>query len=82
MTKVRLTSNNAKLTTRTRVIEGETKNLPELGKPFIMFGPGLVAGIRAVETSPLTTLAHTTDMKDFTFETASGSSYRLEVLDG
>jgi hypothetical protein len=65
---------------RTKIVEGECHDLPKTGRPFILFGPPLESkvGIRYVETTPVSELliAHEAD---FSFRTASGSTYLLWV---
>tara|TARA_Y100000310_G_scaffold342463_1_gene445848 strand:+ start:1914 stop:2162 length:249 start_codon:yes stop_codon:yes gene_type:complete len=79
---VKLTSENEKLTTRTRVIKGDAQKLPKVGEPFGMVGQSLTPGIaRVVETSWVTSVVQTGNEKHLSFKTETGSSYRLEILD-
>jgi hypothetical protein len=62
---------------RTSTVEGHCNELPEVGERFVMFGKGLVAGVRYVETSIVQDLIQK-DEKTILFSTEF-SEYKLEV---
>jgi len=84
MFKVRLTkieNNHNEL--RDDSIEGETSNLPKIGRQFVMFGPprDINIGHRMVNTSAIDMLSLDDDGKIYIVGTISGSIYKIEHLD-
>ena len=75
LTKIKSSYDNL----RTDEIEGETLELPEKGKSFQMFGPGLVAGTRMVITTEIQFVEKMGNV--YRFNTLN-STYQVEVLDG
>ncbi len=74
----KIQNNHAKI--RDDVIDGETTELPEVGKVFCMTGPprDIPVGMRRVNTSPVVSM--TLKDKVYTVETQSGSTYEIELL--
>lgn len=63
---------------RTDKIEGVTRELPVVGKSFILLGEGLEFGTRCVNTSPVKEVSK--DGHKYTIKTESGSIYSVSFL--
>lgn len=63
---------------RTSTIIGVTRDLPEIGKDFLMTGPGLEFGTRVLRTTPIMSVTRLDDT--FLFRTRN-SIYALLVVD-
>jgi len=66
---------------RDDVIEGETEDLPEIGKMFVFYGEGKEFGTRHVNTSLVVSMGHIPDTSKFMLLTESDSIYEVEVLE-
>ena len=63
---------------RTDEVEGVTRELPTVGKSFVIIGEGLEFGNRCVNTSPLKKVEEIEN--GYRLHTASGSLYEVELL--
>lgn len=77
--RLRLTRLSGGKALRTDSVEGEGE-LPEVGKPFQLTGPGLEFGTRWVTTSPVVVWVHVEGSNEYDIQTRSGSVYLVEVL--
>lgn len=75
LTKIKSTHSNL----RTDIIEGETDELPEVGKHFLLLGVSLTQGMdtRMVTTTKIQTVNIVNSEYEFT---TLNSTYKLEVL--
>lgn len=65
---------------RTNDVIGECDSLPVLGGSFEMYGEGLVAGIRYISTSVVTSIEQDSSKSQLIIFYTLYSKYKLEIL--